>query len=159
MPADVAAIEMRRRERIIGWAASTGDHRGSVVATNFALILVGGTHIPYDRVIRAGWEEPVLEVVVQMESGAPTTTLRLIMTAPGSVPVAVRDRVTASVLSQQHVPLRQDGKGARLVARKDIETGQVRWAVVFDVGLDPADPDLRAAADAALLNLRNSLGL
>jgi hypothetical protein len=161
LPDDVAAMELGPRERILGWAECTGDHRGFVVTTNLAVTLTGGARIPYDRVIRAGWDDPVLEMVVQMASGTPTDTLRLILgaSASGAVPVVVRDRVTASIAAQRHVPLLQDGKGAQLVARKDPATQAIRWAVVFDSGVDSRDPEIRIAADEALANLRSSLGL
>jgi len=48
---------------------------------------------------------------------------------------------------------------AMLNARRSPATGEVRWAVVFDPALDPRDPGWRAAADAALVELRGQLGV
>jgi hypothetical protein len=161
-PDEVRALRRDKGERILGWASASGDHRGYLACTNHALLFAGPAQherIAYDRVIRAAWEEPGLELVIQMESGTPTQTMRLILAEPGRVPAVVRDRVTASVMAQRHVPLRPDGTGARLVARKDPRTEQVRWAVIFDAGLDPADLENRAAADEALREVRSSLGL
>jgi hypothetical protein len=50
-------------------------------------------------------------------------------------------------------------RGARFVARRVAGSSELRWSVVFDVGLDPADPDLRRRADAILGELRTSLGV
>ena len=162
VPADVlSSADLEPGENVLGWAEVAGDHRGHALTTDRAIVLVGGVQqrIPYVRVIRAAWNTPALELVVQDTSGGPTRMVRLMMQDPGKVPLVVRDRVTASVVSQQHVPLREDGKGARMVSRRDPVTKEIRWAVVFDTGLDPSDPALRAAADAALAELKGQLGL
>jgi hypothetical protein len=46
-----------------------------------------------------------------------------------------------------------------LNARRSPATGDVRWSVVFDSALDSGDPGWRAAADAALTDLRGQLGV
>lgn len=154
-----ASFDAEPGERVLGAAQSTGDHRGWVVATDRALVLGRNARIPWVKVVRAGWNSPVMEVVYQEVSAGPTKVIRLHMADPGRVSIVVRDRVTASVVSQQHVPLQEDGKGARMVSRRDPVTGAVTWAVVFDVGLDPADPVLLDKAQAALADLRGTLGL
>ena len=148
-------------ERILAWATSAGDVHGHVIATDRALVLVGAdvVRLPWDRVIRAAWSDPVIEMLIQAQPGGPTRPLRLVMAESGRVPLVVRDRVTASVVAQHHVALDPAGRGVRLLARKVPMTGQVRWIVLFDAGLDPEDPELRARADAALTQLRASLGL
>lgn len=163
-PHAVTDVVLDEGERLLGWGESTGDHNGAVVATNLAFRLPGLTRlpverIPWDRVIRAAWDDPVQELTVQLESGTPTTTLRLVMPGATSVPLVVRDRVTASVVAQEHVPLLPDGLGARMVARREPGTGRMRWAVVFDSGVDARDPAIRAMADEALARVRGSLGL
>lgn len=154
-----AAFDAQPGERVLGAAQSTGDHRGWVVATDRALVLGRNARIPWVNIVRASWSSPVMEVVYQEVSAGPTTLIRLQMNDPGRVSIVVRDRVTASVVSAQHVALCDDGSGARMVSRRDPVTGAVTWAVVFDVGLDPNDPDLRARAQAALADLRGTLGL
>ena len=114
--------------------------------------------IPWDRVVKAGWADPVLELLVQPEPGGPSSVLRLQLDDPGEIPVVVRERVTASIVVQEHVDL-VGQQGARLVARRDCDTGALRWSVVFDAGLDPRDPDLRARANQALRDLRAQLGV
>ena len=76
----------------------------------------------------------------------------------GALPSVVKERVNASIVVSRHVEL-QGERGARLVARRTPGSSELRWSVVFDPGLDPADPDLRASADAALEALRGSLGV
>jgi hypothetical protein len=70
----------------------------------------------------------------------------------------VRERVNASIVVQHHAALVGDA-GARLVARRIPGSTDLRWSVVFDPGLDPSDPDLRARADEALTALRSALGI
>lgn len=163
IPAEVAAIP-EPGERILGWGTGPAQRDGTptfAVATDQALYLpayVG--RLPWQQVIRAGWDAPVLEVSYT-PSGAPVGTspkiLRVTLDDPGAVPEAVRDRVTASVAVQQHVDL-GSGRGATLIARRTGDAG-FRWQVIFDAGLDPADPQLRAEADAALRELRSTLGI
>ena len=76
----------------------------------------------------------------------------------GRLPEVVRERVTASIVIQHHVELVGE-RGARLLARRVPGTTDLRWSVVFDAGLDPADPELRRRADEALAVLRTSLGI
>lgn len=131
------------------------------VATDLALYLPGYVgRLPWQQVIRAAWDTPVLEVSYTPSSapvGTAPRVLRVTLDAPGAVPEAVRDRVTASVVVQQHVDLRS-GRGATLIARRTGDD-RFRWQVLFDAGLDPADPQLRAEADAALRELRSTLGI
>jgi len=70
----------------------------------------------------------------------------------------VNERVKASVVVQHHVPLRGD-KGVRIVARRVPGGTDVTWRVTFDPGLDPQDPALRADAEAALAEVRTTMGL
>lgn len=141
-------------ERVLAWA-TTDD--GPVVATRSALHLPDGGRRPWDLVVNAGWEAPVLRLTVQDRPGGANRELELAVPDPGRLPAVVRERVTWSVVAEQHVALDGD-RGARIVARR-IEDGGVRWAVVFDPGLDRSDPRLRDAADEALARVRASWGV
>jgi hypothetical protein len=80
------------------------------------------------------------------------------MPDPGDVPAVVRSFVTDSVVVSQQVEV-APGSGARLVARRAGLDGEIRWAVIFDEGLDASDPVLQQAAMAQLEQLRESLGI
>lgn len=125
---------------------------GWLVATRDVLILPDHDSMTWDQVIRAAWDEPVLEVQI------PEGIVRLVLDEPGSIPEVVNERVKASVVIQHHVPLVAD-RGVRLVARRKPGGTEITWRVTFDPGLDPADPALRAAADGALAELRANVGL
>ncbi len=148
------------QERLLAWGELTD---GTVVAcTDLALHLPGHGRVPWDLVIRAAWSDEFLDVVTQAAPGAPSTHTRLRFDQPGQVPGVVRERIEWTVVASQRVPLAHpDGRaGAALLnARRSPQSGDVRWAVVFDAGLDRSDPGWRAAADAALGQLRGQLGV
>lgn len=147
-----APREVRERaagQKALAWAPVAGDW---VVATSQSLLLPLRDPITWDRVVRAAWDEPVLELQL------PDGLYRLVIERPGNIPQVVNERVKASVVIQHHVPLRGD-KGVRLVARRRPGGTDVTWRVTFDSGLDPRDPDLRDQADLALQELRTSIGL
>ena len=147
--APAQARQLAGADRAIAWA-SVGDDW--VVATRAGLALPAHDSVTWDQVIRAAWDEPVLEVQI------PEGIVRLVLDEPGHIPEVVNERVKASVVIQHHVPLVGD-KGVRIVARRKPGSTDISWRVTFDPGLDPGDPVLRAAADEALAELRANIGL
>jgi hypothetical protein len=150
----------RRRNLPEGMTLERGERvlavSGETVATDAALHFSGGsgfTRLPWERVEQAAWKDGLLVV---REVGGARHNVRL--TEPGSVPEAVRERVTATVLVSTHVKL--PGGGVRIAARRPAKGGgDLRWTFVFDTGLDPADPGLLAQAEQALEELRHQTGL
>jgi hypothetical protein len=152
-------------ERVLAWCA---DPAGApLVASTRALYLVGDggarERLPYERVATATWQAPLLEVVTV---GPARRRIVVRMDQPGRVPATVRDRVTASVVLSEHVALVGEA-GAQITARRQpapsaspgAEPDKVSWNVVFDPGVDPADPQVRTAADRAIEGLRATTGL
>ncbi|MCP9971414.1 hypothetical protein [Actinomadura madurae] len=74
------------------------------------------------------------------------------------MPETVRERVTATIAVTHHATLPSGGK-VRIAGRRPAAGGDVRWTFVFDAGLDPADPGLRAQAEQILEDLRRQTGL
>ncbi len=144
-----APVQQRSPDRPLAWATVADDW---VIATATALVLPDRDPLGWEDVIRAAWDDPVLEL--QLPGG----TTRLVLEQPGRIPEVVNERVKASVVVQHHVPLVGD-KGVRLVARRRPGGTEVMWRVTFDAGLDHRDPSLRAAAEQALADLRMSVGL
>lgn len=145
-------------ERVLAWAPSGAS---SVVATDGALVLPAGAdpeRVPWDLVLRVSWEPDGFVLVSQERPGARAETRQVPVPDLGSLPAVVKERVNASIVVARQVSL--DGeRGARIVARRTPGSSELRWSVVFDAGLDPSDPALRAAADEALAALRGSLGV
>ncbi len=161
LPADaVARLGVPSREKVLAWAESPDALAPTIaVATDRALYADGlAGRTPWSRISRASWEEPMLTVVVLDAGGRAQRPIRLELTQSRDLPAAVHDRVTSSVVVSERVDL-GGGAKALLAARRDSDTGEIGWSVVFDAGLDPTDPDLRRAADAALGHWRGSLGI
>jgi hypothetical protein len=155
IPADVREVPVPG-ERLLAWGR---DGRGQpTVVTTAALYLpdrAGYRRLPFDQVASATWSEETLEVVLV---GPAHETFRVRLDEPGEVPPVVRERVTASIVLTEHVPLEGE-LGALITARRVSGRDGLRWSVVFDPGLDPADPALRRRADAAIAELRSSRGV
>jgi hypothetical protein len=155
-------LQMERGERVLAHAPTRGGSH--VVATSMALHLPvaraeGDTalrflRLPWDRIGHASWKDGWLHV--HEPDGTAEHHVRL--TEPGSVPETVRERVTSTVVVDQHCRL-PGGGGVRVVGRRSAHGGELRWAFVFEAGLDPDDPGLRAQAEQLLEDLRRQTGL
>ena len=154
-PADVREVPAPG-ERLLAWGR---DRSGApTVVTTAALYLPdrsGYRRLPFDQIATAAWAEDVLEVVLV---GTAHETFRVGLDEPGEVPPVVRERVTSSIVLSEHVPL-EGPLGALITARRVTGRDGLRWSVVFDPGLDPADQELRRRADAAIADLRSSRGV
>lgn len=156
VPADVRAL-VARGERVLAWA--TVQPAGFAVATDAAL------YVPVPQMMRLPWEliskatfneAAVLVVEARPDPQSRDRAWRVVLAETGALPTVVYERVTSSVVVSERVLLRGD-LGARIVARR-VGDG-LRWTVTFDAGLDPGDPQVRAEADAALADLRSTLGV
>jgi len=77
---------------------------------------------------------------------------------PGRLLELVRERVTASVVLQRHVPL-EGRRGVRVIARRAPRGDRpVEWLYEYDEGIDPDDPAVRFEAERALAAARDELG-
>lgn len=148
-------------ERLLAWGA--GDN-GEVLASTRAMYLPSAgqlapaeiIRLPWTWIDRASWEDP--DVVIEARIEGSPRRWRVALSEPGRLPEVIRERVTASIVISEHVDLVDVG-GARIVGRRSDADEPVEWSVTFDPGLDPNDPQLRAAAVNALADLRDSLGI
>jgi hypothetical protein len=176
---DEARSVVEPGERVIAWAR---DGAGrllvlSVAAAYLPIAPAGGPRrIPYSEIATVAWADPELDVLI----GGQSEGARFELDEPGDVPAVLRERVTSSIVISARVDLGEGPErgrvrvggsadsaggspGARITARRspsseDGETA-IAWQVVFDSGLDPTDPALRAAADAAIAELKATSGL
>src|SRR5919197_442743 len=145
---------LERGEHILAHAAARDG--SYVVATDRALHLPtpdGSIRLPWERVEQAAWQDGWLHI--RENAGAAEHHIRL--TDPGSVPETVQERVTATIVINHQARL-PGGERVRIVGRRP-PGGDVRWTFVFDAGLDPDDPELRAQAGRLLATLRRQTGL
>jgi hypothetical protein len=148
---------LSRGEHILAHAATRDG--SYVVATDRALHLPGPAaaafvRLPWERVEQAAWRDGWLHVRTTTDPAEHHIRL----TEPGSVPETVQERVTATIVINQQATL-PGGGHVRIVGRRPPGGDAVRWTFVFDAGLDPEDPDLRAQAGGLLAALRRQTGL
>lgn len=140
-------------ERLLAWA-DTAD--GPVGGTRDALYLPDGTRLPWEEVEAVDWDrdESVLVVSEVGSWGEVRREHRLAIDEPGRLLELVRERVTASIVLQRHVPVAA-GRGLRVIGRRAPRGDRpIAWVYEFDEGVDPDDPDVRAAAERALVAAR-----
>ncbi|MFB4277706.1 hypothetical protein ACBJ59_20615 [Nonomuraea sp. MTCD27] len=151
LPADVRkSLTIEQGERVLTFAAAND---GFVVATNLALHLSDGTRVPYEHIDKASWDEEGVRVLT-MDGVRHFERI----SEPRMLPETVRERVNSTIVVNKHVSLPGRG-GVRLVARRRPGGEMLGWTFVFDDGLDPEDPGLRAQAEQALEGVRRSMGV
>jgi hypothetical protein len=165
-PADVVGrAGLSRGEKVL--AATEAADGTWLLGTRDALLVVAPagaaapTRIPWERVQAADWsrDDDRLRVVEVGEYGRPQPVHELVLEDPGAFLPMVRERVTASVVLQRRVEVR-DGQGLKVLARRPPSgRGEITWAYELDPGLDPEDPQVRAAAEAGLRAGAEELGL
>ncbi|GGO66501.1 hypothetical protein [Nonomuraea cavernae] len=150
LPSDVRkSLAIEPGERVLTFAGADG---GYVVATDRALFLSDGTRVPYETIDRASWDDEGLRVVT-----ADGRSHRERVGEPRLLPETLRERVNSTIVVNKRVLLPRGG--VRLVARRRPGGEVLGWTLVFDDGLDPDDPGLRAQAEQALEGVRRSMGV
>lgn len=144
--------------------ARADSEAGLVVGSRDALYVptsAGHVRVPWEQVESADWdsEGDVLRVREVGTWGEPRPAYLLAIAEPGRLLELVRERVTATVVLQRHVPI-EGSRGVRVIARR-APSGRrdVSWLFEYDEGIDPADPVVAHAADSALMTAREDLGL
>jgi hypothetical protein len=113
----------------------------------------GAARLEWDAIDRVGWSPPVLRVVAS--DGSPPREIRL--DDPRDVPGVVRAQVDLSVVFSRRESLRPARGAVRLVGRRSPRSGQLWWAVLFEAGADPHDPEVSRRADELLQDAQREL--
>jgi hypothetical protein len=149
---------------VLAWCRSDDDR--VLAGTRDALYLATATaeetvRIPWEQVEAADWdsESEVLRVSLVGSWGEQRVEHVLAIAEPGRLLQLVRERVTASIVLQRHVPLPGRG-GVRVIGRRAPRgDAPIVWFYEYDEGVDPADPTVREAAAKALVAARSDVGL
>lgn len=152
------ALEVAPGERLLAWASPPDGPDGTAVGgTRDALYLPH--RLPWEEVATAEWDadEEVLRVVEVGTFGQPQPVHRLRLAEPGRLLQLVRERVTASIVVQRHVPV-STRREVRVLGRRSPRGGEIAWFVEYDAGLDPADPTVREVVEQALATARADVG-
>jgi hypothetical protein len=126
-----------------------------------SLELTETVRIPWEDVQAADWDvdTSTLRISEVGTWGEPRPAHVFTVAEPGRLLELIRERVTASVVLQRHVPIR-GRRGLRVIARRAPRGDQpVRWVYEFDAGIDPDDPVVRKAAEEALATAQADVGL
>jgi hypothetical protein len=160
LPAEVRA-ELPRRPL----ASAQAEDGAWLVGTRDALHAFGeggsGEAVRWERVQRADWdrESSTLRVEEIQEYGEPVRASAYVLEEPGGLLSLVWERVSASIVLQRRVDVEKK-RGFTVIGRRPPSGhGEVTWAFEFDAGVDPEDPEVKVAADAALREAAESLGL
>jgi hypothetical protein len=149
-------LEVGPGERLLAWA-TTAD--GTVVGGTRDAIYVP-ERLPWEQVEAADWdsESSTFRLREVGSWGRPRTEHEFTLEEPGRLLQLVRERVTASVVLQRHVPIRGQ-RGVRVIARRAPgRHDELSWVYEFDEGVDPDDPEVRRLAAEALVAAREELG-
>jgi hypothetical protein len=165
---DRSPLRVERGERLLADAVAEQGHLGGTRDALYLLRARGGAtfeltetvRIPWEDVEAAEWdqESSVLRVTEVGTWGEQRPEYRYTIEEPGRLLELVRERVTASIVLQRHVPV--DGRrGVRVIARRAPRGDRpVAWIFEYDEGVDPADPAVQEAAEQALEAARADVG-
>lgn len=149
-------IEVAAGERLLAWAESSD---GPVGGSRDALYLPG-LRIPWEEIEAADWDSESSRLrVTEVGSFGLARPVHLVdVETPGALLELVRERVSASIVLQRHVPVR-GRRGLRVIARRAPGGHRpLTWLYEYDEGVDPTDPLVRQAAGEALATARADVG-
>jgi hypothetical protein len=119
-----ASLDLARGERVL----SAGGLRGGdwVAATNQGLV-GAGWRVAWSAATHAQWYDDASTLVVTwLDDAGERLERSLVLDEPGLLPETVHERVTATILLSQHLPV--SGKlGVRIVARRQPGSDEVQW--------------------------------
>ena len=162
LPADVHATWTAslaavpgRPARILAWAAGEGGPEAATFCVGSPAVLSWGgvegwQHVGWHLVERGGWNAELDQLSwVQLDGHRGAVQLA----APGRLPELFRERVEATIVVRQFVPLSGE-RGVTVSARRDLATGGITWHTSLTRGLSTRTPGVQEAVDDALAATR-----
>lgn len=150
------------RARVLA-AAATTDGQTWLLGTRTDLVAVRPSEDavvwPWEQVQAADWDadERQLRVSLIGTYGEPRPVSTYALEEPDLLLQLLRERITASIVLQQHVQV--SGKhGFRVIGRRSPVGGEIAWMCELDAGVDPQAPGLHEAMDTALRRIRSEIG-
>lgn len=117
------------------------------------------TRTPWERIEDANWDQQAarLRVTEIGTFGQQRPAYDFDLEDPVLFLQLVRERVTASIVWQRRVPVR-DQLGLTVIGRRSPVGGPVTWMHAYDAGLDPDAPEVAAVAEQALMEAQAEVG-
>lgn len=145
-------------EWVLAWTTTTDDE--VVAGTRDAAYLPGGVRLAWEQIEAADWdvEAQSLRVTEVGTWGQERAVHELAVAEPRLLLELVRERVTASIVLQRHVPV-HGKRGVRVIGRR-APSGRhpISWLLEYDVDVDPADPLVVQATGEVLAEARAEVG-
>ncbi|KRF24580.1 hypothetical protein [Phycicoccus sp. Soil803] len=161
LPADIrSVVGLGSGERVLSWGREEASGT-TVVATNHALYAVDAAgvrtlHRPWHEVDGGTWSAELATLTVTWVDGSRPS--QWVLGATSLVPETLRERVQASVVLAQRIEL-GPRRTAKVALRQDLGGGGLVEQVVLGRGVRADDPELVARTEAALVYLREQVGL
>lgn len=142
-----------RQVRILAWA-STSD--GFALASPSVLSYgdeSGWDHLGWHEIERGGWDEETGMLTWSLYGGG---TGEVSLTDPGRLPEVFRERVSASIVMEKLVPIR-NGRGVLISGRRDLANGDdaITWNSTLQRGLTWQMEGVQAATEHAIAQVRS----
>lgn len=149
-----------RGDRVLAWGRD-GRTGGAVAAgrTHLYATNADGAVVldkPWHLVETGKWDHDEMVLVVQFVDATPDA--RWALGDDSRFPVAFRERVQASVVLSEPVEL-GPRRSARVVVRRDLESGALLGQTVLGRGVRRSDPGVEERTSAALSRLKEQAGL
>ena len=145
-------------EKVLAWTVAES---GETLAGTRDALYVGDRRLPWEEVEAADWDGDASVLRVSEVGSWGEQRVEHVFTVEESRRLLqlIRERVTASVVLQRHVPI-TGRRGLRVIARRAPRGDRpLAWFYEYDEGIDPDDPVVRLAASEALSAARDEVGL
>lgn len=144
-------IEVAPGERLLAWAGAVGGTREALYLPQ---------RLAWEQVASADWDQDERTLTVaEVGSFGQVRPVHVVhLDEAERLLQLIRERVTASIALQRHVPVR-DRRSVRVIARQaPSRRGDLSWFIEYDDGLDPTDPAVEEVVRTALEAARADLG-
>ena len=155
-------IDLGAGERLLAWAEAGAGGVAGGTRQAFYLSTPGEdpVRVPWEGVEAAEWDSDrsTLQVAEVGSWGEQRVVHEIVLEVPGDLLPLVRERVTASIVLQRHIPV-TGRHGLRVIGRRPpAGDAPIAWFYEYDAGVDPDDPRVRRAAAAALAQAKADTG-
>jgi hypothetical protein len=155
LPSDQrASLHLDTSDRVLSAARLRDD--SWVAATHGGLALADQT-LDWSSITQAQWDADAATLTLHWLTEQGSGERQLLVADAGTLPETVYARVTATIVLSRRVTV-AGGRGLRVAARRQPGSDELTWQVVPDSGVDPDDPPVQAAVNAALRQMAVELG-